>query len=105
MNEPDPIEDHVGAMLTEATRLHKEAMSYLDKPKANPLPQLKQAKRLLEQAELLASDAASCVNATQMDTALAELHRQQGQVEAMIVVVESKQMDLHPSSLGHKKNK
>ena len=59
----------------EATRLHKEAMSYLDKPKANPLPQLKRAKRLLEQAELLASDAASYVDATQMETALAELDR------------------------------
>ena len=83
MNEPDPIEDHLGAMLTEATRLHKEAMSYLDKPKANPLPQLKQAKRLMEQAELLASDAASYVNATQMETALAELHRQQGAVRVI----------------------
>ena len=65
MSKKDPIEDHVGAMLAEATRLHEEAMSYLDRPKADPLTQLKQAKRLLEQAELLASDAASYVDATQ----------------------------------------
>jgi len=89
MPPTDPIEDHVGAMLAEATRLHKEALTYLDKPKADPLPQLREAARLLNEAEVLASDAASYVDATQMDTALAELHRQQGQVRAMIVQVEA----------------
>ena len=76
-------------MLAEATRLHKEALTHLDKPKADPLPQLREAERLLNEAEILASDAASCVDASQMDTALAELHRQQGQVRAMIVQVEA----------------
>ena len=89
MPPTDPIETHVGAMLAEATRLHKEALTYLDKPKADPLPQLREAERLLNEAEILASDAASYVDATQMDTALAELHRQQGEVRAMIVQVES----------------
>ena len=89
MPRTDPIEDHVGAMRAEATRLHKEALTYLDKPKADPLPQLREAERLLNEAEILASDAASYVDATQMDTALAELHRQQGEVRAMIVRVES----------------
>ena len=89
MPPTDPIEDHVGAMLAEATRLHKEALTYLDKPKADPLPQLREAERLLNEAEILSSDAASYVDATQMDTALAELHRQQGEVRAMIVQVET----------------
>ena len=40
MPHTDPIETHVGAMLAEATRLHKEALTYLDKPKADPLPLL-----------------------------------------------------------------
>lgn len=91
MNGQNPLEDHVGAMLAEATRLHKEALTYLDKPKADPLPQLREAERLLNEAEVLASDAASYLDATQMDTALAELHRQQGEVRAMIVMVERAQ--------------
>ena len=52
--------------------------------KADPLPQLREAERLLHQTEILASDAASYVDANKMDTALAELHRQQGEVRAMI---------------------
>ncbi len=91
MPPTDPIEAHVGAMLAEATRLHKEALTYLDKPKADPLPQLHEAERLLNEAEVLASDAASYVDANKMDIALAELHRQQGQVRAMIVQVEHAQ--------------
>lgn len=43
----DPIEGHVEAMLAEATRLHKEALKHLDKPKSDPLPQLREAERLL----------------------------------------------------------
>ena len=88
MSPTDPIEGHVGAMIGEATRLHKEALTYLDKPKADPLPQLREAARLLNEAEVLASDAASYVDATQMEEALAELHRQQGEVRAMIAQVE-----------------
>jgi len=88
MPPTDPIEGHVGAMIGEATRLHKEALTYLDKPKADPLPQLREAARLLNEAEVLASDAASYVDATQMEEALAELHRQQGEVRAMIAQVE-----------------
>ncbi|PWL25609.1 MAG: hypothetical protein DCO98_04720 [Altererythrobacter sp. XM-24bin4] len=76
-------------MLAEATRLHKEALTYLDKPKADPLPQLREAERLLNEAEILAADAASYVDANKMDTALAELHRQQGAVRAMIVRLEA----------------
>lgn len=89
MSSEDVITAHLSAMLAEATRLHREAMSHLDKPKADPLPQLRAAKRLLAEVEILASDAASYVDATQMDTTLADLHRQQDQVDAMIVQVEA----------------
>ena len=90
MASEDAVAEHLSAILVEATRLHKEAMSHLDKPKADPLPQLREAKRLLADAEILTSDAASYVYATQMDTALAELFRQQGQVDDMIVEVEAR---------------
>lgn len=90
MSSEDVITAHLSAMLAEATRLHREAMSHLDKPRADPLPQLRAAKRLLAEVEILASDAASYVDATQMDTALADLHRQQGHVDAMIVQVEAR---------------
>jgi hypothetical protein len=90
MSSEDAITAHLSAMLAEATRLHREAMSHLNKPKADPLPQLLEAKRLLAEAEILTSDAASYLDATQMDTALADLHRQQGQVDAMIGQVEAR---------------
>jgi hypothetical protein len=86
----DAITKHLSAILVEATRLHKEAMTHLDKPRADPLPQLREAKRLLAEAEILTSDAASYVDAAHMDNALADLHRQQGQVDAMIDQVEAR---------------
>jgi hypothetical protein len=96
----NPIEDHLSAILVEATRLHKEAMSQLDIPKADPLPQLREAKRLLAEVEILASDAASYVDATQMDTTLADLHRQQGQVDAMIIQVEARKRHTNNGAWG-----
>lgn len=84
-----PFDDHVGGMLALATRLHKAAMSQLDKPKADPMPQLLKAQKLLEEAEVLASDAATYIDTAQMNEALAELHRQQGEVRAMIAQVKS----------------
>jgi hypothetical protein len=100
MLSEDAITEHLSAILVEATRLHKEAMSHLDKPKADPLPQLREAQRLLADAETLISDAASYVDATQMDTALADLHRQQGQVDAMIVQVEARKHSTNTGAWG-----
>jgi hypothetical protein len=100
MSSEDAIKEHLSAILVEATRLHKEAMSHLDRPKADPLPQLREAKRLLAEAEILISDAASYLDATQMDTALADLHRQQGQVDAMIVQVEARKRSTNNSACG-----
>lgn len=96
----DAITKHLSAILVEATRLHKEAMTYLDKPRADPLPQLREAKRLLAEVEILASDAASYVDATQMDTTLADLHRQQGHVDAMIVQVEARKRHTNNGAWG-----
>lgn len=100
MSSQDAIEEHLSAILVEATRLHKEAMSHLDKPKADPLPQLREAKRLLAEAEILTSDAASYVDAPHMDSALADLHRQQGQVDAMIGQVEARKGSLSSGVWG-----
>jgi hypothetical protein len=100
MSTEDAITKHLSAILVEATHLHKEAMAHLDKPKADPLPQLREAKRLLAEAEILTSDAASYVVATQMDTALADLHKQQGQVDAMIVQVEARKRSTNNSPWG-----
>ena len=75
-------------------------MSQLDSPKADPLPQLREAKRLLGEVEILASDAASYVDATQMDTSLADLHRQQGQVDAMIIQVEARKRHTNNGAWG-----
>ena len=100
MSSEDAIAEHLSAILVEATRLHKEAMSHLDKPKADPLPQLNEAKRLLADAEILTLDAASYFDARQMDTALADLHRQQGQVDAMIVQVEARKRSTNSNVWG-----
>jgi hypothetical protein len=88
MSSEDPIADHLSAILVEATRLHRQAMAHLSIPNADPLYQLREAKRLLAEAEILASDAASYLDVTEMDTTLADLHRQQGQVDAMIIQME-----------------
>ncbi|WP_445785029.1 hypothetical protein [Sphingorhabdus sp.] len=100
MASEDPIEEHLSAILVEAARLHREAMSHLDRPKADPLPQLREAKRLLAEAEILTADATSYVDATQMDIALADLHRQQGQVDAMIVQVEARKRSTNTGAWG-----
>jgi streptomycin 6-kinase len=100
MASEDAVAYHLFAILVEATRLHKEAMSQLDSPKADPLPQLREAKRLLAEVEILASDAASYVDATQMDSTLADLHRQQGQVDAMIAHVESRKRHTNNGAWG-----
>ena len=51
-------------------------------------------------AEILPSDAASYVDATQMDTALADLHRQQGKVDAVIVQVEVRKRSTKSGAWG-----
>lgn len=100
MSSEDAITKHLSAILVEATRLHKEAMTHLDKPRADPLPQLREAKRLLAEAEILTSDAASYLDATHMDSALADLHRQQGQVDAMIIQVEARKRSTNTGAWG-----
>lgn len=100
MSPEDVITEHLSVILVEATRLHKEAISHLDKPKLDPLPQLREAKRLLAEAEILTSDAASYVDATLMETALADLHWQQGQVDAMIVQVEVRKRSTKTGALS-----
>lgn len=75
-------------------------MTHLDKPRADPLPQLREAKRLLAEAEILTSDAASYLDATHMDSALADLHRQQGQVDAMIIQVEARKRSTNTGAWG-----
>ena len=77
MASEDAVAGHLSAILVEATRLHKEAMSHLDKPKADPLPQLREAKRLLADAEILTSDAVSYVDAIYIGAGLHDLHRQE----------------------------
>ena len=100
MSSEDAITEHLSAIIAEAARLHKEAMSHLDKPKADPLPQLREAKRLLAEAEILTSDAASYVGTTHMDNALADLHRQQDQVESMIVQVGARKRSTSTGASG-----
>lgn len=100
MPSEDAIKQHLSAILVEATRLHKEAMSHLDRPKADPLLQLREAKKLLAEAEILTADAAFYLDATQMDIALADLHRQQGQVDAMIVQVEARKRSTNTGAWG-----
>ena len=92
----DPTEAHVSAMLAEATRLHKAAMGQLHSPHDNPLPRLKKALKLLEDAELLAEDSASYVENETMKKAIKQLHQQQGQIQAMIIQLEARANSFNP---------
>lgn len=91
-----PIEAHVAGMLAEATRLHQAAMGELHSPHDNPLPRLKKALKLLEDAEVLADDSASYVDSEAMKEAIKQLHQQQGQIQAMIAQLEARANRFHP---------
>lgn len=92
----NPTEAHVSAMLAEATRLHKAALGELHSPHDNPLPRLKKALKLLEDAELLAEDSASYVENETMKEAIKQLHQQQGQIQAMIIQLEARANSFNP---------
>ena len=92
----DPTEAHVSAMLAEATRLHQAAMGELHSPHDNPLPRLKKALKLLEDAELLAEDSSSYVENETMKEAIKQLHQQQGQIQAMIIQLEARANNSKP---------
>jgi hypothetical protein len=82
------LNGHISDMIEEATRLHQEAMQTIATANSDPLSQLKRAQKLLQDCEILASDAASYSDNTDMQQGLASLHRQQGQIELMISQLE-----------------
>lgn len=95
---PEPVEAHVSDMLAEAKRLHQAAMDELHSPHDNPLPRLKKALKLLEDAEVLAEDSASYVDNETMKEAIKQLHQQQGQIQAMIIQLEAQANRFNPLS-------
>lgn len=87
---PEGVEAHVSAMLAEAARLHQAAMGELHSPHDNPIPRLRKALKLLEDAEVLAEDSASYCDQETMRNAIRQLHQQQGQIQAMIAQLEAR---------------
>lgn len=85
----DAINDHVSDMMAEATRLHQAAIAELHSPHSNPLPRLQKALGLLDSASILAQDSASYIDSPAMLDAIKLLHQQQGQIQAMIIQLES----------------
>lgn len=75
-------------MIGEAGRLHQEAMQTLTIASSDPLSQMKRAQKLLQDCEILAADAASYADSSRMQEGLANLHRQQGQIDLMISQLE-----------------
>lgn len=69
-------------------RLHQEAMQALTIADSDPLSQLKRAQKLLHDCEILTTDAASYADSSRMQEGLANLNRQQGQIELMISQLE-----------------
>ncbi|TAF38043.1 MAG: hypothetical protein EAZ66_06680 [Alphaproteobacteria bacterium] len=82
-------DNHVSAMLAEATRLHHAAIAELHSPHSNPLPRLRKALELLESASILAEDSASYIDNPSMLDAIKLLHQQQGQIQTMIIQLEA----------------
>lgn len=91
-----PIDDvvvkHVSEMLAEATRLHENAVNLL-KLVPDPLPQWAEARQLLGDAEVLISDALSHIDSDQLKIALADIYRQQGQIDTIIAQFKSKESE------------
>jgi len=71
---PDAAVEHISRMLALAKSKHQIAMALLGTPDPNALPRLREVLRLLEEAELLADDATSYVEADVMKAAIKDLH-------------------------------
>lgn len=82
-----PIE-HISSMLTLAKQKHHEAISMFGKPDAAAIPRLHEVLKLLEEVEILADDAGSYVDSTDMKAAIKELHSQQASVKLAIARLE-----------------
>ena len=81
---PDPVIDHVSAILTLAKQKHEEAMAMVGQPDVIAIPRLRQVLKLLDEVELLAEDAGSYVDGTAMEAAIRELRNQQNTIRASI---------------------
>ena len=86
---PEPAVQHVSQMLKLAKSKHQEAIALLGTPDRNALPRLHEVLRLLEDAELLADDAATLVGADVMKAAIKDLHFQQASVQMAIAQLQS----------------
>ncbi|MFM7029318.1 MAG: hypothetical protein ACKOXK_11680 [Chakrabartia sp.] len=74
----DPaIEAHICAMLRLGLAKHQAASNLLAGPRPKATETLRQVLALLEDVDLLVSDAASYVDSAMLKAALAELHRRQ----------------------------
>jgi hypothetical protein len=85
----DAAVEHISRMLALAKSKHQIAMALLGTPDPNALPRLREVLRLLEEAELLADDATSYVEADVMKAAIKDLHFQQASVQAAIARLEN----------------
>lgn len=87
-HDDEALYEHISDMIGEAARLHQEAMQTLTIASSDPLSQLKRAQKLLQDCEILAADAGSYVDSSRMQEGLANLHKQQGQIDLMISQLE-----------------
>lgn len=80
----DVVIKHVSEMLSEATRIYESANDILKLAPAT-LPRLIECRRLLGDVEVLISDTLSHIDSDQLKMNLAELHRQQGKIDTLII--------------------
>jgi chaperonin cofactor prefoldin len=85
---PDPVSDHISAMLTLATQKHEEAIAMVDSHDAKAIPQLRQALKLLDEVELLAEDAGSYMGTEAVGAALTNLAQQKALIQLAIKQLE-----------------
>ena len=78
---PDAALAHVNDMLAYAARLHGAAMSNLAQGENAPRARLREAIALLDQAEILAVDAASYAHDERLERAINLLRTQQAQLK------------------------
>ena len=86
---PDAAVEHISRMLALAKSKHQIAMALLGTPDPNALPRLREVLRLLEEAELLANDATTHVEAAGMKPATKPPHFQQAAVPVAIAQLEN----------------
>lgn len=82
--------EHVNAMLSHATQLHKEAVEVIESGVGDPVPRINEAIAKLESVLVLADDAASYLHDEkgEMSRVIDSVHEQKAMLKVALMQIE-----------------